>query len=1538
MSLFLRVLLILSLLSAGKVIAQPVANFTASPTSGCAPLIVQFTSTSTGTNASSVYSWNLSTITSGNQNPTTTYTAPGTYNITLTVSGPGGSNSITKTAFITVYAAPTVSFTATPTSGCAPLAVSFTSNVTANAPGALSYVWSYGDGYTGNTANPTHTYNYANTFNATLSVTNGAGCTSTIVSPSATVFPKPSASFSATPTNVYCAVPANVQFSNAPVTGVSYSWTFGDGGTASGGNPSHTYNAANTYTVTLTAVDANGCRDTVIQPAYIMVQANNATASVPASACDSTTVPFGNISSGVTGGTRWWFGDGGFDTGKNLTHFYTASGTYQVTMVTQVGPCLDTVIKSIVINPKPVVGFSHDAPCIPGTMTFTASTSVPVANYSWVWASGGTASGNPVTKFYAGGRIDTTYLIVSTAAGCFDTIRMDTTFVKDWYPQVTYKETGCAPRSVSFVVQDSFPCSHIPCNPWRMIPCSTPCRYPHKIVSFTWWYDGVLVSNAMSYSTTIPTPGAHVAVLKTVTANGCVRYDTFYVCAGMKVKPSFYAYPDTVVCVKTPVFFQNTTGDTTIAYTWDYGSFEIDTNNGDYNGYHKYQYAKTDTVMLIATVCGCSDTAIRYGYITVRPADGHFRDSVYCPPSKTVAFTNLSVGATTNYWDFGDGTNDTAANPPPHTYPAFAKYYIRHIVWNSTYGCRDTVKDSVTLIPNSINITTDTTLCLGDTIRIFGSFGGLPVWQPGPYKGRPGYTWYINDTLLGPDTMTTSAMYIPLTRGYYGATWVIRSGPGGRCYDSVRKPNWILVSHPIAGFSASPLLGCTPMPVTFTDTTSYTPGTQPSIRNWLFGNGFSANNNNTSTGYTYTTPGKYTIKLKVTDWLGCTDSLTKVNYVEARHPTALFNPNKIAACIGENIIFTNTSFGATGLHYQWTYGDGTNDTAKNTVHAYAAAGSYPVRLIVTDSTGCSDTAVTGLPISVTHPTASLSLSDTLAVCPPLIVNFTANSPTATVWDWDFGNGSSAIIANPSSTYAAAGVYKVKLIVYDGNACTDTAYANVRVLGYAGALSYTPLAGCVPLTVNFTANVSNVPMMVWDFSSGDTALVTGKTYSYTYTTAGVYVPKLVFYDGKGCRASSTGLDTIKVDDVFAGFKVLPPCERTPLTLVDTSHSLFSALTSWRWDFGGGQIATGSTTTRVYPAAGQYPVTLIVTNARGCVDTLSKNITINPLPVITASPDTMVCVPDAVTLSAKGGLSYTWSPAATLSCTSCVSPRAAPTAPTSYLVIGIDSNGCTNKDTVKIGIQTKTTFTVATGGEICLGQHFRLVANGATLYNWTPASTLSNADTSAPVATPTVTTTYIATGREGSCAADTHAVKVIVNPLPTVDAGQDERLLAGNSVSLQASGSGIEHLAWKADPTLSCTDCYSPDASPKATTTYYVTAYTTKGCTATDSVTVRVLCDASQLFIPNTFTPNGDGSNDYFFPRGKGIDFVSSFRVYSRWGELLFERNGMAVNDEYAGWNGTFGGQKLAPDVYVYIIEALCDNGEPIMWKGDISLMR
>ena len=113
---------------------------------------------------------------------------------------------------------------------------------------------------------------------------------------------------------------------------------------------------------------------------------------------------------------------------------------------------------------------------------------------------------------------------------------------------------------------------------------------------------------------------------------------------------------------------------------------------------------------------------------------------------------------------------------------------------------------------------------------------------------------------------------------------------------------------------------------------------------------------------------------------------------------------------------------------------------------------------------------------------------------------------------------------------------------------------------------------------------------------------------------------------------------------------------------------------------------------------------------------------------------------------------------------------------------------------------------------------------------------------------------------------------------------------------------------------------------------------EGCSATDTISISLKCSGSVVFIPNTFTPDGDGLNDIFYPRGRGIKRVNYFRVFNRWGELIFEQKNFNIDDRTRGWDGRFNGKYLPPDVFVYTTEMVCDNNETFLLKGTIMIIR
>ncbi|NCX96570.1 MAG: gliding motility-associated C-terminal domain-containing protein [Chitinophagia bacterium] len=209
---------------------------------------------------------------------------------------------------------------------------------------------------------------------------------------------------------------------------------------------------------------------------------------------------------------------------------------------------------------------------------------------------------------------------------------------------------------------------------------------------------------------------------------------------------------------------------------------------------------------------------------------------------------------------------------------------------------------------------------------------------------------------------------------------------------------------------------------------------------------------------------------------------------------------------------------------------------------------------------------------------------------------------------------------------------------------------------------------------------------------------------------------------------------------------------------------------------------------------------------------------------------------------------------------------------------------------------------------------------------------------PIAMPDTTTTYMVVAQYGRCIPDTDFVKVIIHQLPIVNAGPDQRLLAGSTAHLAGTVANYVSFWWRDSTTLECDTCLKTDAYMKTTTTYTLSAISDFGCKNSDDVTIAMYCDNKQIFIPNTFTPNGDGENDVFYPRGIGVDKVKAFRIYNRWGQLVFERQNFEINSTSNAWDGTYGGAPPKPDVYVYLLEADCDTGEPLFLKGDVTIIK
>jgi gliding motility-associated-like protein len=487
--------------------------------------------------------------------------------------------------------------------------------------------------------------------------------------------------------------------------------------------------------------------------------------------------------------------------------------------------------------------------------------------------------------------------------------------------------------------------------------------------------------------------------------------------------------------------------------------------------------------------------------------------------------------------------------------------------------------------------------------------------------------------------------------------------------------------------------------------------------------------------------------------------------------------------------------------------------------------------------------------------------------------------------------------------------------------------------------------CNSVSVNFyDSTISNDLITKWQWSFGDGGSSSDQNPIYQYISPGSYDVKLVVTTQTGCKDSSVLNDSVKV---FKGPVIdivgdTAACVSAQLDLDARVISGDTDVLKWQWDLGNGNLFDSKDPPpQTYPSAGPYLITSAVTDEHACSDTVKRTINIYPLPNTNAKPDSIICFGNSIQLNVTGALSYVWNASPALNCTDCDNPIASPTVNTVYTVTGTNEYGCKSKDSVLVKVQQRLPLKVNPGDTICLGESVQLLASGNQVYSWQPSTGLTDPNSPSPHASPSMSTLYTVSATDSAhCFVDTASVFIKVFPIPTVEAGPDQTIEVGSAgVQLHATGSAdVISWKWSPSPGLSCIDCPDPNAAPKQTTEYVVEVRNEGDCLAKDHLTIYVVCNQGTLFIPNTFSPNGDGMNDRFYPRGKGVFMVKSLRVFNRWGELVFERLNFNANDASAGWDGKYKGKTLSPDVFVYVCEIVCDNNQLLSYKGDVTLLQ
>jgi gliding motility-associated-like protein len=1426
--------------------------------------------------------------------------------------------------------APVAEFTSNVNSGCAPLGVQFTDQSTGNP---FSWNWDFGNGQLSTVRNPAVSYALPGTYTVRLVVRNAAGIDEEIKTSYITVAPGPTSSFTANMTTS-CA-PATIQFTDQSIvppgagTIVNWLWDFGDGNTSTLPSPSHTYTAIGFYTVSLQITSSSGCKSFTSIGRYIRIVSGidvNFAFTAPATCQAPFLINFQDQSSGPgVLSYSWNFGNGGpGSTLQNPTAIYAAPGVYTVQLAVQSDlGCSGNITRDITIAGKTTDFIPPANICIGQTVTFQNNSSPSPISSSWDFGDGTTSSQtNPVKTFLTAG----TYQVklINNYGNCIDSVTKPVTVISQ--PVVSFTASNTSSCSSPFTVQftDTSPVG----------------------AGWVWDFGDGNTSTQQNPSHTYTTTGNYTVSLTISLPGGCSN--TLTIPQYIQVQPVVINLTNAPAGGCIPFTFSPVaaiqTVDPIVSYAWDMGE-----PGGTYSTQfptHTYNAAGNYTITLtVTTQTGCTQTltvpnAVSTG--TVPVVNFSFTPNNVCA-STPVQFTDLSTtspGATVRWlWEFGDGLTSVLQNPT-HTYKDTGTLVVKLTVWNN--GCSAFLEQPVQILPPvaifgyTVNCNNNLQVTFADTSLV------NPIYGPITYEwrmGDPANTIFFG---LPPPTFTYPAF------GTYTATLIVTNGA---CSYTTTK-NVVLVDE-AADFTISKNPVC--KSEVFTLSAINSNAVNIASYNWTVG-GTTLGSTGRSVTHSLPAYGTYDVTLTTTDINGCTLTKTVTNYITVTGPVADFSTSTGGACINKAVTFTDLSTPVgTITQWSWDFGDTKQQvyTAGPFTHIYNQTGSYNVTLIVKDNANCYDTAVRSNNVIITNPLAAFR-ADTI-YCPlsPLQFVDTSNGSGLT-YNWNFGDGGTSTLQNPTHSYPLGNnSYTVQLAISDLVGCKDTVTKNfyVKIRSPRAEFDMQDSTGiCIPMITSFTFRGLDYSSFYWDFGDGTTSTATNP--SHFYNAYGTYTPKLYLIGPGGCIDSSAG--TVILYDPAAeqiNFNPSVACNSVSVNFTFTSPPGFK----FRFHFGDGSIDSSGqhTLTHFYSTPGLYTPVIQMIDKFGCegYKVGGQIIVWGAIPLFSKDKKEF-CDNGEVffvnyTLSNDPVTSTVWD-FGDGNTSNAFEPSHVYNGPGTYIVrLTVSTqNLCTSSFTDTVRVYSTPRLSLIAKDTICVNSAERFggrIALPDSTINWRwdfGNGTLSQA--SDPVVTYTTPGDYtvrlIAFNKLGCADTIDHPLHVAAPPTAT-PVVTPITIISGASVQLNMNYTGpIAAYNWIPTQRLDCINCPLPIANPQFTTKYTVQVQDRYGCKGMGEVTVQVICTGQNFFIPNTFSPNGDGSNDMFYPRGTGLFRIKTLRIFNRWGQVVFERREFPVNDPSYGWDGRYKGKNPQADVYVYQVELLCSNGELVKYSGNIALIQ
>ncbi|TAL59832.1 MAG: PKD domain-containing protein [Bacteroidetes bacterium] len=705
-----------------------------------------------------------------------------------------------------------------------------------------------------------------------------------------------------------------------------------------------------------------------------------------------------------------------------------------------------------------------------------------------------------------------------------------------------------------------------------------------SITGWSWNFGNGNTSTAPTPSETYTASGTYSVTLTVTSSAGC----TASVVNIVTVNPQPVAnFSVTTVCFGNATQFTDLSTGGATAWTWNFGDGNSSSQESPSN---IYTATGTFTVTMNASgTGGCNSNFFQV--VTVIPLPvANFSVTTVCPGFPT-QFTEQSTGGATQWsWNFGNGNTSTQQNPST-TYAASGSYTAT-LIATDPGGCNAVISQQVTVFPLPVPDFIFTDICVNTNPAVFTDQS----------TGAVQWTWNFGDGT--PNSTQESPSHVFGAPGTYSVTLVTVSSGG--CVDSTTQT---IDVNPVPDAIFTSNIVCFNNPTQFTDQSLGAPNQWF----WDFGDG------NTDTlqhpPHTYGAPGTYTVILIVTNSLGCSDTLPL---------TAIVNPlpyaNFIAptVCIGNSTCFKDTTLISSGVISTWGWnfddpasGSGNTSAIQHPCHLFPSVGTYNVFLTVTSNNGCQSTII--LPVSVTlPPVASFSVN---TVCLNSPTSFTDLSTGAIQWYWNFGDGGTSTLQNPTHVYLGFGSYVVSLIASAGGICTDTIRDTITVSPLP-IIAFKSDTVCVGKSTSFTdasfIPAGSITSWIWnfgDFASGvnDTSSLQNPTH--IFSSAGTYSITLTVTSAVGCQSSKVFF-TLVHPGPQADFSFSPasPINLTDMVIFTDQSVPVSTGMQWWWNFGDGDTSVLQNPEHLYPDISSYTITLITITQNGCTDTITHPIEI------------------------------------------------------------------------------------------------------------------------------------------------------------------------------------------------------------------------------------------------------------------------------------------------------------------------------------------